>query len=201
MMVIILNKLFVILVMSLMLLVASCSFAVDEWDVEHEFMPDTFIFEYNDHNTTTYEGDLGLIYAHVNNTLDNTTFIVPTERVRSIAYATKKSFKFDEPIIITRSVQRTDGRYILLTMNYKNGTVIPILDLDNSDLTKEQISYFDDYYQQRSDYLAQQEEYAAENMYDSYSYNNRHKGNSRFSYYVGSGGSGLIYTPSGNSYW
>ena len=42
MMVIILNKLFVILVMGLMLLVASCSFAVDEWDVEHEFMPENW---------------------------------------------------------------------------------------------------------------------------------------------------------------
>ena len=83
------------------------------------------------------------------NTLDNTTFIVPTERVRSIAYATKKSFKFSEPIIITRSIQRDDGRYILLTMKYKNGTVIPILDLDKDDLTNEQKSYFDDYYTQK----------------------------------------------------
>ncbi|MBE6494583.1 MAG: hypothetical protein E7Z84_08290, partial [Methanosphaera stadtmanae] len=93
--------------------------------------------------------------------MDNTTFIVPTERVRSIAYATKGTFKFNEPIIITRSIQRDDGRYILLTLKYKNGTVIPILDIESSDLTKEQRSYFDDYYQQRSDYLAQQEEFAA----------------------------------------
>lgn len=181
--------------MAFMLLFSSCSFAVNDWEVEHEFMPDSFIFEYNDHNTTIYEGDLGLIYAHVNNTLDNTTFIVPTERVRSIAYATKGTFRFKEPIIITRSVQRSDGRYILLTMKYKNGTVIPILDIESTDLTKEQMSYFDDYYQQRSDYLAQQEEFAAENMYDSYQYNNRHNKRSKYSYYIGTGGSGFIYTP------
>lgn len=189
------KKFFLILLVGVMLVISPFSFAVEEWEVEHEFMPDTFIFEYNDHNTTTYEGDIGLIYAHVNNALDNTTFIVPTERVRSIAYATKGTFKFNEPIIITRSIQRDDGRYILLTMKYKNGTVIPILDIESNNLTKEQRSYFDDYYQQRSDYLAQQEEFAAENMYEGYSYGNKHKDNSGFSYYVGTGGSGLIYTP------
>ena len=184
-----------------MLVVASCSFAVEEWEVEHEFMPDTFIFEYNDHNTTVYEGDIGLKYAHVNNTLDNTTFIVPVERVRSVAYATKKSFKFNEPIIITRSVQRYDGRYILLTMKYKNGTVIPILDIESNSLTKEQMSYFDDYYQQRSDYFAQQEKLDSEYMYDYYSMRSRDNGKSKYSYYVGSGGSGVIYTPGNDRLW
>ena len=195
------KKYMIIFLMTFMLILSSCSYAENDWEIEHEFMPDTFIFEYNDHNTTTYEGDIGLKYAHVNNTLDNTTFIVPTERVRSIAYATKKSFKFKEPIIITRSVQRTDGRYILLTMKYKNGTVIPILDIESSDLTKEQMSYFDDYYSQRQDYLAQQQEYASENMYDYYTYSNRHNGKSKYSYYVGTGGSGVIYTPGSDSYW
>ncbi|RAP47609.1 MAG: hypothetical protein BZ135_01765 [Methanosphaera sp. rholeuAM6] len=190
---------FIVLLFSL--IVSPCAFALQEYEVEHDFMPDEFIFEYNDHNTTTYEGDSGLKYAHVNNTLDNTTFIVPTERVRSIAYATKKSFKFSEPIIITRSIQRDDGRYILLTMKYKNGTVIPILDLDKDDLTNEQKSYFDDYYTQRSDYLMQQQEYAAEDLYDYETFRSRGSGKSRYSYYVGTGGSGVIYTPGSDRYW
>ena len=190
---------FIVLLFSL--IVSPSAFALQEYEVEHDFMPDEFIFEYNDHNTTTYEGDSGLKYAHVNNTLDNTTFIVPTERVRSIAYATKKSFKFSEPIIITRSIQRDDGRYILLTMKYKNGTVIPILDLDKDDLTNEQKSYFDDYYTQRSDYLMQQQEYAAEDLYDYETFRSRGSGKSRFSYYVGTGGSGVIYTPGSDRYW
>ncbi len=190
---------FIVLLFSL--IVSPSAFALQEYEVEHDFMPDEFIFEYNDHNTTTYEGDSGLKYAHVNNTLDNTTFIVPTERVRSIAYATKKSFKFSEPIIITRSIQRDDGRYILLTMKYKNGTVIPILDLDKDDLTNEQKSYFDDYYTQRSDYLMQQQEYAAEDLYDYETFRSRGSGKSRYSYYVGTGGSGVIYTPGSDRYW
>lgn len=194
------NKwIFIVLLFSL--IVSPSAFALQEYEVEHDFMPDEFIFEYNDHNTTTYEGDSGLKYAHVNNTLDNTTFIVPTERVRSIAYATKKSFKFSEPIIITRSIQRDDGRYILLTMKYKNGTVIPILDLDKDDLTNEQKSYFDDYYTQRSDYLMQQQEYAAEDLYDYETFRSRGSGKSRYSYYVGTGGSGVIYTPGSDRYW
>ncbi len=176
-----------------------CCCAEDEWDIEHDFMPGPFIFEYNDHNTTTYEGDSGLVYAHVNNTLDNTSFIVPVERVRSIAYATKGTFKFSEPIIITRSIQRDDGKYILLTMKFKNGTVVPILDLEKNDLTAEQKKYFDNYDAQRNDYLMQQQEYAAEANYRYQNYRNRH--NSRYSYYFGSGGSGVIYTPSRYDYW
>lgn len=188
-------KLKISLLLIAILLLSPCVSSAEEWEIEHEFMPDTFIFEYNDHNTSTYEGDSGLKYAHVNNTIDNTTFMVPVERVRSIAYATKKTFKFNESIIITRSIQRSDGRYILLTMKYKNGTVIPILDLDKDDLTSEQKEYFDDYYAQRADYLAQQEEYAAENLYDSYQAHSRGNDRSRYSFYFGSGGSGIIYTP------
>ncbi|MBE6494671.1 MAG: hypothetical protein E7Z84_08730 [Methanosphaera stadtmanae] len=183
------------LLLIVILLLSPCVSSVEEWEIEHEFMPDTFIFEYNDHNTTNYEGDSGLKYAHVNNTLDNTTLIVPVERVRSIAYATKKSFIFSEPIIITHSVERSDGRYVLLQMKYKNGTKIPILDLDKNDLTAEQKEYFDDYYAQRADYLAQQEEYAAEDLYDSYQANNRYNSRSRYGFYFGSGGSGIIYSP------
>ncbi len=193
-------KKFLFMSLLICLLLNSCAFAVEEYEVEHEFMPDEFIFEYNDHNTTSYEGDTGLKLGHVNNTLDNTTLILPVERVRSVAYATKGTFRFDEPIIITHSVKRSDGRYVLLTMKFKNGTVIPILDLERSDLTKEQQSYFDDYYSQRSDYLQQQEEYASENLYDYYTSRSRSSGRSKYSYYYGSGGSGIIYTPSSSSW-
>jgi len=188
-------KRFVLIMLVSCLLFSGCAFAVQEYEVEHEFMPDSFIFEYNDHNTTHYEGDSGLKYAHVNNTLDNTTFIVPVERVRSIAYATRNTFEFSEPIIITRSIQRDDGRYILLTMKFKNGTVIPILDLDKDDLTNEQKEYFDDYYSQRSDYLMQQQEYAAEDLYDYETTRSRSGSRSRYGFYYGTGGSGIIYTP------
>lgn len=188
-------KRFLLLLLFVSLLFAPCSFALEEYEVEHDFLPGEFVFEYNDHNSTSYEGDSGLVYAHVNNTLDNTSFIVPTERVRSIAYATRKSFKFSEPIVITRSIQRDDGRYILLTMKYRNGSVIPILDLDKNDLTNEQKQYFDDYYSQRNEYLMQQQEYAAEDLYDYQTFRDRSRGKSKYSYYFGSGGSGVVYTP------
>lgn len=190
----IIMKRLLLLVLVFSLLFSGCAYALEEYEVEHEFMPGAFIFEYNDHNTTTYEGDSGLKYAHVNNTLDNTTFIVPVERVRSIAYATKKTFEFSEPIIITRSIQRDDGRYILLTMKFKNGTVIPVLDIDRDDLTNEQKQYFDDYYSQRSDYLMKQDAYAAENMY-TYEHMSNRNSKSKYSFYYGTGGSGVIYTP------
>lgn len=180
----------------IILLLCSVSFAVEEWDVEHEFVPDEFIFEYNDHNTTVYEGDSGLKLGHVNNTADNTTLIIPVERVRSLAYASKGTFRFDEPLIITHSLQRDDGRYILLTMKYKNGTVIPILDIKEKSLTKEQKEYFDDYETQRSDYLEQQQEYALEDIEDSVSrQNSRSNSKSKYSYYYGTNGYGFVYNP------
>jgi len=190
-------KIYLIIMLLLSLSFSSVIYAVEEYEIEHEFMPSGFVFEYNDHNTTTYEGDSGLSKAYTNNTLDNTTLILPVDRVRSVAYATKNTFKFSEPIIITRSIQRNDGMFILLTMKYKNGSVIPILSIENRSLTAEQKSYFDDYESQRSDYLQQQEEYALEDIEDSYSRSSSHKDKrSKYSYfYSPRSGYGVVYNP------
>ena len=162
-----------------------------------EFMPDKFVFEYNDHNTTEYEGDIGLKVAYVNNTLDNHNYIVPKDTVRGIAYVTKKSFDFSEPVLISHGPLREwDGMYIIAELKFKNGTIIPKLSIEDDDLTKEQREYFDDYYEQRQDYIAQQQEYAAEDMYDAYQVHNSYNSRSKYSYYFGRGGSGVIYTPS-----
>lgn len=185
-----------ITLIGMIFLFSSVTFGVEEWNIEHEFIPDEFIFEYNDHNTTVYEGDSGLKLGHVNNTADNTTLIIPIERVRSLAYASKGTFKFDEPLIITHSIQRDDGRYILLTMKYKNGTVIPILDIKENSLTNEQKEYFDDYDTQRSEYLEQQQQYMIEDIEDSVSrHNSRSNSKSKYSYYYGTNGYGLVYNP------
>ena len=42
--------------------------------VYEDFMPKNFVFEYNDHNSTTYEGDSGLRVARVNNVFDNNSY-------------------------------------------------------------------------------------------------------------------------------
>ena len=169
------------------------SAALEEKDVEHEFNTTGFIFEYNDHNTSTYEGDSGLILGYCNNTADNTSLIIPKERVRTLAYASNGTFKFPDGLIIKLSVKRDDGKYVLLQMRHHNGTWIPILDIENDDLTNEQKKYFDDYYQQKSDYNAKQEEFATKHLRDEYKYSNGHK--SKYGYYMGSNGYGLIYNP------
>ena len=161
-----------------------------------EFVPEEFVFEYNGYNTTEYEGDLGLKVAYVNNTLDDHTYIIPKDTVRGIAYATKKSFEFAEPVLISHGPLREwDGMYIITELKFKNGTLIPKLAIEDTDLTKEQREYFDDYYAQRQDYLAQQQEYAAEDLYDAYQIHNSYNSHSKYSYYFGRGGSGVIYTP------
>lgn len=165
---------------------------------KHEFNPDSFIFEYNDHNSTTYEGDTGLKGAYVNNSLDNYTYFVPVDNVRGIAYATKKSFEFDENIIVTHSLFVENRSYdcIMLEMYYKNGSVIPELDVSDNGLTKEQREYFDDYEQQRDEYYQEQNQYALEDIYDEQSRaNSRESQRSHYGYYFGSNGYGVMYNP------
>ncbi|MBE6486499.1 MAG: hypothetical protein E7Z85_06640 [Methanosphaera stadtmanae] len=187
----------IMLVLLLSLMIVPCVCAVD--DVYEEFMPVNFVFEYNDHNSTTYEGDSGLKVAVVNNEFDNNSYFVPTEYVRGIAYATKGTFKFNEPILFSHGPLREwDGMYVATKFKFRNGTIIPYLGIEKNDLTNEQKKYFDDYNSQRSEYLMQQQEDAVEDLYDYESIRDSHR--PRFSYYYGRGGSGVIYTPR-NTYW
>lgn len=179
---------FIIITLSL----SSCVFAVREWDEEHEFNPVDLLFCYNDHNTTTYEGDLGLEKTLCNNTIDNKTYRIPTGAVRGIAYATKKSFKFDEPIIMTHSSGNEPK--MILTMKYKNGTVIPVLDYDTKGMTKEQMSYFDDFENQRDAYYDNKAYWQEADMEHSLSKKSSEKSSSsRYYYYVGTNGRGIVY--------
>lgn len=167
--------------------------------VYEDFMPKNFVFEYNDHNSTTYEGDSGLRVARVNNVFDNNSYFVPTEYVRGIAYATKGTFRFNEPILFSHGPLREwDGMYVATGFKFKNGTVIPYLGIEKNDLTNEQKKYFDDYNTQRSEYLMQEQEEAVEDLYDYETVRDSHR--PRFSYYYGRGGRGVIYTPR-SSYW
>lgn len=184
-----------LLLLSLLIIpVFSADTKYEDFSYDVEFMPTQFVFDYHDHNSTTYEGDTGLKYAYAYSSFDDHNYIIPTERVRGIAYATKGSFKFSEPILIDHGPYRDwDNSYVITNLKFKNGTEIPYLSLESNNLTKEQMSYFDDYYMQRQDYLAQQQAYAAEDLYDYQTVRDSRR--SKYSYYFGTGGSGLIYTP------
>ena len=164
---------------------------------KHEFYPDEFLFEYSDGNTTHYKGDLGLKYAHCRNVIDNVSYLVPTENVRGIAFATNGTFKFNESILITHSIKREDDTldpYIMLNMYYKNGTEIKSLDIEDDDLTADQRTYFDNYEQQRQEYL---QKHLAEEIDTETTYNMMHDKYQKdhySGYYVGSGGSGYFRT-------
>lgn len=174
--------------------VSSADSKHDDFSYDVEFMPSSFVFDYHDHNSTDYEGDIGLKYAYANSTFDDHKYIIPTEWVRGIAFATKGTFEFSEAILIDHGPYREwDDMYVITNLKFKNGTEIPFLSISSNDLTKEQRSYFDDYYQQRQDYLAEQEAYAVEDLYDYET--SRSNSRSRYGYYFGSGGSGIIYSP------
>jgi len=195
-----------IIILVLIILFSSitvCSALTDEQnriiEEKHDFYTDEFIFEYNDHNTTKYEGDSGLKGAYAKNRDDGLTYYLPVENVRSIAYITEGSFKLSEHIDVKHSLIVENRSYdcIMLEMYKKDGSEIPKLDIKDSHLTNEQKSYFDDYDTQRADYLQQQQQYALEDIEDSYSRSSSHKDKrSKYSYYYSPrGGYGVIYNP------
>ena len=167
-------------------------------DTKYDFYPSTFIFEYNGYNTTDYEGDTGLKRAYVNNTVDNMTYLVPPEYVRTFAWLTKKSFTLDDHIDVKHSLV-VDGRdydCILMGMFNKDGSEIPKLDVKSNDLTNEQRSYFDDYESARDEYYQQQNQYALEDIEDNTRRASQYKDKDKSHYgiYYGTNGRGIIYS-------
>lgn len=181
----------IILILVILTLGISGVHAQNEWEIEHEFQPTDFLFCYSDHNTTTYEGDLGLMDTYCNNTKDNKTYGLSLGTVRGIAYATKKTFKFDEDLIMTHSSGKEPK--LILTIKYKNGTTIPVLDYDTKTLTKEQMSYFDDYYNQKTIHDQNKEYWQQADMEDTISRSSAKSSDKKGVHrYVGTNGYGYM---------
>lgn len=95
--------------------------------------------------------------------------------MRGIAYATKGTFRLNDSIMVTNSMDvseeynNTNYPYdiIMLKMYYKNDTVIPTLDVADDDLTSEQKSYFDNYEQAREEYYQERNQHTLEDMEDT----------------------------------
>lgn len=186
-------------------MLTSCASAVDfsETEVKHTFHPTNFKFEYSDGNTTQYHGDTGLRGAYCTNTIDGLTYFVPVENVRGIAKATHKTFKFDEDIDITHSLasKRENYAYIMLKMYYKNGTEIRSLDESDDDLTMEERSYFDNYDQQRQDYLTKQANDELDAIENNQEAEIRSMEKPRSGYYYGTNGFGYYYNSPRNYFY
>ncbi|MBO7719394.1 MAG: hypothetical protein J6S29_04485 [Methanosphaera sp.] len=167
-------------------------------NTKYDFYPSDFIFEYNGYNTTEYDGDTGLKGAYVNNTVDNYTYYVPVEYVRTFAWLTKKSFKLDENIDVKHSLFVENRAYdcILLGMFSKDGVEIPKLDVKSNSLTKEQRSYFDDYDTARDEYYQKQYEYELEDIEDNTrrASSTKDKDRGHYGFYYGTNGRGIMYT-------
>lgn len=167
-----LNKKISLFCIFLMVLVSftSCVCATDDY-VECDFSPIDVIFHYSDCNISTYKGDTGLLGADFTNT-DNETYHMSVDQVRGFAKATNKTFKLTEPITIKRD--ENTGRdksfkYYIRHMEFKNGTEIRMLSISDSKLTAEEKAYFDDYESEREEYLAQQNQFALEEIEDTQS--------------------------------
>lgn len=167
-------------------------------DSKYDFYPSDFIFEYNGYNSTSYEGDTGLRGAYVNNTVDNMTYYVPVEYVRTFAWFTQNSFVLDDHIDVKHSLI-VDGRAydcILLGMFKKDGSEIPKLDVKSKSLTKDQRSYFDDYEAARDEYYQEQNQYALEDIEDNTrrASSSKESNKGHYGYYYGTNGRGIIYS-------
>lgn len=167
-------------------------------DSKYDFYPSDFIFEYNGYNSTSYEGDTGLKGAYVKNTMDNYTYYVPVEYVRTFAWLTKNSFTLDEHIDVKHSLVVGGRAYdcILMGMFNKDGSEIPKLDVKSKSLTKEQRSYFDDYETSRNEYYQEQNQYALEDIEDNTRRASSSNDNSKshYGYYYGTNGRGIIFS-------
>ena len=188
------NKLILLLILSTLLSTTISASDTDDRSIKHDFKPSKIIFVYNDHNTTTYQGDTGLIEAYCNNTVDNTTYYMSENVVRGIAYATKKTFNFNENIDITQYTA-TDGKLKILKMYYKNGTEIQSLSLMDDNLTLEQQKYFDNYQQEKSDYDHKIDQMNSESLQEGQNYLLEKQNSRKYGYYFGPGGPGIIYNP------
>ena len=167
-----------------------------ERNTKHDFKPSQIIFEYNDHNTTTYKGDTGLLGGYWTNKLTNKTYKITDNTIRGIAYATKGTFKFKENLDIKETPPPGEEKNSkIVEIFYKNGTEIQSLSLFDEDLTVEQRKYFDNYTEQKMEHDTEISRREQESLIES---QNRilDRSNSRHhSYYWGPGGGGYIYTP------
>lgn len=122
-----------------------------------EFQPTNFIFVYSDHNSTTYEGDLGLDYAVCTNQVDKIKYSIVPRYVRALDKVTNGTFKLNNTIDIIHGVPQTgkNYQYPVTGMYYKNGTEIKSLDISD-DLTYEDRQYFQDYDGQKEEYYQKQ---------------------------------------------
>lgn len=184
------------------------NYTLNDKSHEPDIIPSDWYFVYKDHNSTTYDGDEGLICAFAVNNKNNESKLVKfydDADIIGLAYNSPKfDYKYGLSGIRLNDVNDSEGNSIYTASSrglcYPNGTRIETFNIESYNLNRKQKDFITNYDDRIDDVRHKQEidaVYDAEDMYysDYVRYNEYSKDKSKFSYYLGSGGSGVIYTP------
>ena len=179
------------------------------YDDSHQpdIIPDKWTFVYTDHNSSTYEGDEGLSEAVTHNTIGNheELHFVIVKDIIGLAYESNKKFDYKYGLsgIKTNYLDWKEPPYYTAWgegLCYPNGTKIVTFDIKSKNLVQKQKDFITNYYNRIDDVRHQQEidamydvqvEYYTDYVRHSESQRSKHD----HSYFYGSNGFGVIYTP------
>lgn len=179
------------------------------YDKSHEpqLVPDTWLFVYKDHNSTSYEGDEGLKMAITHNKLDDNKEVKFDEKknIIGLAYYCDKNFSFYKYGISGLKLDGygQEGHEHYYAENSReglclpNGTYIKSFDIYNYNLLQKQKDFITNYNNRIGEVRHQQEidamDAAIDDAYTEYiTYNERHDSKPKYSTYYGTNGYGVI---------
>ena len=161
-----------LLFLSIMIILMFSSCINAEFIDQTEVKPVSVTLSYEDRTATQYEGDRGLRNLTFTDELSGKQFSVYTkDMIRTLAYLTKKTLKFNDSIVVNYGSYDNETYYVT-KLHYKNGTYMSELSASRSDLSPEEKSYFDNYEDEREEYLAK---LSSEDSSSTYTTHSDHK--------------------------
>ena len=143
-----------LLFLSIMTLLMFSSCISAEFIDQAEVKPVNVTLSYEYGTATQYEGDRGLKNLTFTDELTGKHYSIYTkDMIRTLAYLTKRTFKFNDSIRVNYGSYDNETYYVT-KLYYKDGTYMSELSASRSDLSAEEKSYFDNYEDEREEYLA-----------------------------------------------
>lgn len=179
------------------------NFTLNDQSHQPDIIPDKWLFVYRDHNSTTYDGDEGLIEAITHNTIGNKEELHfgLDEDIIGLAYFADKDFNFYKyGLSGVNTRNNSNGDYCSAwgsQLRLPNGTLIRTFSIEDYGLTQKEKNFITNY-ENRIDEVRHKQQidaiYDAEDQYytDSIRYHENNK-KSDYSYYVGTNGYGIIH--------
>lgn len=184
------------------------NFTLDDTSHEPEIIPGDWLFVYYDHNSSKYEGDEGLYYAVFNNTIGNkeeNITIFTESKIIGLAYYSNGDFdmyRYGFKHLNLKFYNNSGHSHYAVMDTYEsielpNGTRIKIFSIEDDKLTQDQKDFITNYESRIDDVRHKQQLDAIDRAaYDiESSYRHYSKPSSHYSYYSGTNGVGVIYTP------